>query len=154
MPVTRYVELDTGVVRQINNVTAIDLVTVSVVNGTYRDSPPVVVGGAGGVGAEEYIPSSGTTGSTAIPSFGIAGGMNPQVTTSGLTGFITATGASSVLQDDQYTHTSPRSLTTPTAFWKFTTSDGITTYDCFFLFTAVLGVTNSPPPGFIPTESR
>lgn len=154
MAVTRYVELDTGVVRQINNITTIDLVTVSVVNGTYRDSPPVVVGGAGGAGFVVYDPvdEAATTAST---SFSIAGGVNPQVTVSpSMDYYITAEGASTVLQDDNYTHTAPRSLTTPTAFWKFTTTDGITTYDCFFLFNSVVGVFNAPPGGFLVTDSR
>lgn len=145
MPVTRYVITKDTNIYQINNITAIDLVSDDVTNGVYRDEPPIVVGGAGAIGLPTTIADN-------TSPMVVAGGVSQTVTKS--TNMIDITGDSSVLQSDSYTHEPPRDLITPTAFWKFTTSDGIATYDCMFLFSETVGIFNAPPPGWIVTESQ
>lgn len=129
--VTRYVALLTGKVYQINNVTAIAISSPSVTDGTYRDSPPTVVGGAAAFDASPVLSVAGGTTQT------IGGGPSVSITAD-----------ASVVQDDQFTHTAPRDYTSKVALLVFTTSDGIATYDCFFKLAEVAGVFNSAPPGW------
>lgn len=158
MPFTYYVATKDSKVYQINDVTAITIGSPLISNGTYRDSPPVVVGGAAGaLGADA--------------SASVSGGVNPQIAVGASQA--EATGDSSVSQDDAYTHVEPRYLNAPIGYVFFTTSAGIapepgdnsfTTSapttdfyvyecDCFFVLDEVVGVFNAPPAGFSPTRS-
>lgn len=139
MAKTRYVALLTGKVYQINNVTAITISSPSVTDGTYRDSPPTVVGGA-------------AAGNSAVAAISVAGGTTQ--TTGGLSPSTVITAPASVVQDDTFTHTAPRDYVAKVALLVITTSDGIATYDCFFKFAEVAGVFNAPPPGWVVTASQ
>lgn len=162
MPFTYYVATKDSKVYQVNNVTAITIASPLISNGTYRDQPPVVVGGA-----------SGMLGTAADAS--VAGGVNPSVTlTAGISA--QATAASSVEQDDAYAHVAPRYKNSPIGFLFLTTTAGIATAptgstfsttpptvpagnfgivncDCVFLLDEVTGCFNAPPQGWTPTES-
>lgn len=159
MPFTYYVTMKNGKTFQVNNVESITIATPLISNGTYRDSPPVVVGGAAGaLGADA--------------SASVAGGVSPTVTLSaGISA--QAVGASSVAQDDSYTHVVPRFLNSPLGMVFITTSAGIATAptnatfstaapganfdvvdcDCIFPLDELLGIYNSPPQGFSPNRS-
>lgn len=132
-------------------------------NGTYRDEPSVVVGGAAGaLGADA--------------SASVAGGVNPSVTlTAGISA--EATADSSVVEADSYQHVEPRYMFSPIALLFITTDAGIATAptgatfptdpptltppdtfnvvecDCLFPLEEVLGVYNASPQGFSPTRS-
>jgi hypothetical protein len=155
MPFTYYVATKDAKVYQVNNVTAITIGSPMVSNGTYRDNPPVVVGGAAG--------SFGADGSASV-----AGGVSPTVTFDTVSDTVEASGASSVVEDDGYTHVAPRFLNSPVGYLFLTTDAGIATaptsnsftttapstdfyvydVDCFFLLDEVIGVFNAAPPGW------
>lgn len=142
---TRYVRLKAGGVDQVNNVTGIAISSPTVINGTFRDTPPVVVGGAA---------AGAAIGTSAEISIQVAGGVSPTSTSGTATGppvtaTASASGDSSVLQDDHFTHTAPRSLSEPIALWVFTTDDGLATYDVVYLFDEVIGITNVAPQGWV-----
>lgn len=156
---TRYVRLKNGKVDQVNNVVSISYATLDVVDGTYRDSPPVIVGGASAA-ASSYTtsPNTPSAGLTEVINLSpvsaqVSGGVNPVSSATGVA-TATASGASSVLQDDAYLHVAPRPKTTPCALLVITTDDGIATYDCIWKWNEVISVTNAPPPGWVVTESR
>jgi hypothetical protein len=158
MPFTYYVATKDAKVYQINNVEAITVASPMVSNGTYRDQPPVVVGGA-----------AGAKGADASAS--VAGGVNPTVTFG--VDDVEATADSSVEQDDAYAHVAPRFLNSPLGIVFFTTAAGISTAptnstftttaptthfyvvdaDCFFMLDEVVGVFNSPVQGWDPKRS-
>lgn len=160
MPFTYYVATKDAKVYQINNVETITVGSPMVSDGTYRDNPPVVVGGAAG--------AFGADGSASV-----AGGVSPTVTFDTVSDTVEAVGASSVLQDDAYAHVAPRFLNSPVGFIFFTTTAAIATapdnttftttapttnfytynVDCIFLLDEVIGVFNAPPQGFSPTRS-
>lgn len=162
MPFTYYVATKDAKVYQINNVEAITIGSPMVSNGTYRDNPPVVVGG----GAAAFGASA---------SASVAGGVNPTIalTTASSPESIEVTADSSVVQDDAYTHVEPRFLNAPIGYVFFTTSAGIATaptsnsftttppstdfyvydVDCFFFLDELIGVFNAPPQGWSPTRS-
>ncbi len=142
-PVTRYVVLLNSKVYQVNNVVSTAISSVTVTDGTYRDQPPVVVGGA----AISSDPSN-----TQVISASIAGGAMVSTTVVGSS--VEALGTSSVVEDDTYTHVAPRDYIAKVALLVFTTSDGITTYDCFFKLAEVAGVFNAAPQGWSPTQSQ
>lgn len=159
MPFTYYVATKDSKVWQINNVTAITVASPLVSNGTYRDNPPVVVGGA-----------AGALGASASAS--VAGGVSPTVnTTAGVSA--EAIGESSVVEDDAYAHVAPRFLNSPIGMVFFTTTAGIATAptsstftttppstdfyvvecDCNFMLDEVIGWFNAPPVGLTPQRS-
>lgn len=160
MPFTYYVASKDAKIYQINNVESITIGSPLVSNGTYRDNPPVVPGGA-----------AGALGAAASAS--VAGGVAPTVTLDGILGTAEASGESSVIQDDAYAHIAPRFLNAPIGYVFFTTSAGISTAptnssftttppstdfyvyeaDCFFFLDEIIGVFNAPPQGWTPTRS-
>lgn len=166
MPFTYYVYLKTSRTPvQVNNVTAITIASPLIGNGTYRDEPPIVVGGGSITRGPE---------ATVSISASIAGGVSP--TTLGGTGDVSVTGDSSVLQSDSYLHTAPRFMFSPVGMVFFTTSSGIagaptgSTFsttaptvpagnfgivacDVVFKLDEVVGWSNTAPQGFSPTES-
>lgn len=170
MPFTYYVYLKTSRTPvQVNNVTAITIASPLVANGTYRDEPPIVVGGAGAA----VMDSTNTTGTL---TSSIAGGVEPTVTIGATDNQLTLIGKSSVLQSDSYLHTAPRFLFSPIALVFFTTSNaiaatptgssfsttsptvpggnfGIVACDVVFKLDEVIGWTDTSPQGFSPTSS-
>jgi hypothetical protein len=114
---------DSGKWSQINGVTDVVVASPLVARGTTRDKPPVIAGGAAvtiavpgdidGTGVVEGISASAQ----------ISGGVSPTVDTSDLaSGAISATGASSVEQDDDYTHEPLRYVFGPEPVVFFKTS--------------------------------
>jgi hypothetical protein len=162
MPFTYFVTMKNGKTFQCNNVTAITIATPLVSNGTYRDEPSVVVGGA-----------AGALGPAAEAS--VAGGVAPSVTlTAGISA--EASADSSVVQSDSYTHIVPRYLNSPLGLVFITTDAGIATAptnasfsttpptvpagffsgvdgDCLFPLEEILGIYNAAPQGFAPNRS-
>ncbi len=130
---TRFVVLQNSRVYQVNNVTAIAIASPSVINGTYRDQPPTVVGGAGVKDTTSLV---------------VAGGVTPVVTPPGGYTGTTIVIPSSTAQDDQYAHVAPRDYTSKIAYFVFTTTTGLSTYDCLFLLSEVVGIFNAAPPGY------
>lgn len=160
---TYYFRDTNGRISQINGVTKITFATPLIADGWYRDKPPIVVGGAaasasGGVFTDIELQAV------------IAGGVQP--TSTG--GTVTATGASSVLQDDDYTHAELRFIWAPVPLVFFKTVNAITASnpddstfsktrpvgtfdsfdaDCIFSWGEDCAIFNAPPQGWEKTES-
>lgn len=154
MSLNYYVHFDDGTVVQVGGVTDVTIVSPLVGNGTYRDEPPIVAGGASAVAT----PAVGDP-----VAISVAGGSSQTV--NGSTDYILA--PSSVLQSDSFAHVDLRFKFGPIAMIFFTTENGMTptttfpmarpvtnfnvvTADCFFMLDDVRGVSNVAPPGFTP----
>lgn len=109
--VTRWFRDSNGRISQVNNVLEITFGSPLVGNGYYRDSPPVVVGGAAALGST--IPQEILV---------VAGGSTQTV--AGLTENITAD--SSVIEDDAFTHVPLRVTFFPVPMVFFRTKDDLT----------------------------
>lgn len=163
--VTRWFRDSNGRISQINNILEITFGSPLVASGYYRDSPPVVVGGAA---AYDSVDENGVS---------VAGGTTQTVT--GFTDYITA--PSSVVEDDAYTHIVPRVLWFPIPVVFFRTVDDLTptnpdvttfpveappdrtspqdtfdvfNLDCCFAWGEDCAIFNSPPPGWSPGVSQ
>lgn len=157
-----FVILDDGTVTQVAGVITVTIISPLVADGTYRDSPPVVTGGA-------FAASPDIAGSQAV-SGQIAGGVDPTVTIGASPNTLEIIGASSVAEDDAYTHEPLRFKFGPVPLIHFytenavipatpvdadfpmalpTTNFRVVKADCFFFMDEVRGVTNVPPPGFV-----
>ncbi len=155
---TYYFRDSNGRVSQINGVTKITVATPLVAQGFYRDSPPVVVGGAAAANKADTF------------SMAISGGVIQTIV--GLTDYIL--GPSSTAQDESYTHTDLRFIWFPVPLIFFKTVNAITSAnpddttfsktrpigtfdtfdaDCMFWFNEDCGLFNAPPQGFQKTES-
>lgn len=155
MPFTYYVATKDNKVYQIDNVTAITISSPLISNGLYRDSPPVVVGGA-----------SAIIGATVLS---VVGGSS-QTIGSGTDSIVAP---SSVIQDDAFTHVVPRYENGPVGIVFFTTTNGIAptptgasftttpptvpagnfyvvATDCFWMLDEIQGVFNKAPQGWVP----
>lgn len=160
---TRWFLSSSGRVFQINNVEKITFGSPLIAQGTYRDSPPVISGGAAVVEA----------GSSADPqSTSVAGGTTQTVTDQ--TTYFDIVAPSSVVEDDAFTHLAPRYLFSPFPMVFFETTDAISTNptgtsfsteppdvppttgghfevfdgDCCFPWNEDCGIFNVAPPGW------
>ncbi len=165
--VTRWFRDSNGKISQINKVVEITFATPSVANSYYRDKPPIVVGGAA------ISNGPGVAVNTAAVA-AIAGGVDPQVAvTAGVS--MQATGASSVLQDDDFLHVALRFIWAPIPLVFFRTTDDLivanpdsTSFplarpvtdfeafnvDCVFSWSEDCGIFNVAPPGWSVGESQ
>ena len=158
---TYYFRDSNGRISQINGVTQITVATPLVAQGFYRDSPPVVVGGASSTGGAGQIVS-------------VAGGSSQTVANPAGTVPLNIVAPSSVLQDDAFTHTDLRFIWFPIPLIFFKTTNAITSanpddttfsktrpignfdtfdVDCMFWMNEDCAVFNSPPQGWEKTES-
>lgn len=162
-PYNVYVYLRNGRVAEVANVTAYAIISPVFMDGTYRDTPPVI-GGAGAVMDFYY---SGAESGVVIGPATIAGGVQPTIS-SGAYGL---TANSSVLQDDRYIHKVPRYALHPEALLVFTTTNGGTltyptatidsegesyapstaegSFDAVFRWRDVKGWSNTAPQGWV-----
>lgn len=157
--VTRWFRDTNGRISQIDRVTQITIATPLIANGYYRDSPPIVNGGAG-------VLEQTFTGQ----SVAVAGGSTQTITDVGGTA-IKIVAPSSVLQDDAFTHTDLRFIWSPVPLVFFKTADALTAsnpddstfsktrpigtfdtfdVDCVFYFNEDCEIFNSAPPGWEP----
>jgi hypothetical protein len=157
--VKRWFRDSNGKVSQINNVVEITFGSPLIANGYYRDKPPIVVGGASisGEGVSRAVAAS------------VAGGVDPDVAITSVTNTVSAKGASSVLQDDDFTHVDLRFIWSPVPLVFFRTTDDliianpdgtsfpiarpVTNFevfnvDCVFGWGEDCEIWNVPPPGW------
>ena len=161
-PYNVYVYLRNGRVAEVANVTAYAIISPVFMDGTYRDTPPVI----GGAGAFVYsVIHEGVT--TTVGPATIAGGVEPN----GADGLPYLKANSSVLQDDRYNHKVPRYALHPEALLVFTTTNSGTftyptatvdaegesyspstaegAYDAVFRWRDVKGWSNTAPQGWV-----
>lgn len=159
---TYYFRDSNGRVSQINGVTKITIATPLVANGYYRDSPPVVVGGAAAASPSDQA------------NISVAGGTTQIITNPAGTVAQNIVAPSSVIQDDAFTHTDLRFIWSPIPLIFFKTVNAITPanpddttfsktrpvgtfdtfdVDCFFWLNEDCAVFNAPPQGFAKTDS-
>lgn len=163
--VTRWFRDSNGRISQINGILEITFGSPLIGTGYYRDSPPVVVGGAAGMDAT----------SEAVAA--VAGGTTQTVT--GFTQHIVA--PSSVIQDDAFTHVPLRVIFFPVPIVFFRTVDDLTptnptvssfpiespldrtvpqdtfdvfNLDCCFAWGEDCAIWNVAPPGWAVGESQ
>ena len=119
-PYNVYVYLRNGRVAEVANVTAYQIISPVFMDGTYRDTPPVVGAAAAAASTYTYDPSNGPAIVTQVGPATIAGGVVPNSTG----GAINIESPSSIAEDDRYRHLSPRYAFHPEALLVFTTLNG------------------------------